>query len=153
LGRLRGIVWLGDSTDFQVKGKHSVHKDMLKWSHKLHSPGMHWVTVMNVKGQPTAYDGDILISSASVLDAISTNTTKAGRPRIVDGKKIPVTLTPEEEEWNRKISLVRGKIEAPYGCVKRVFLSLDMPFYENEKQHDCVVKAAAVCHRLMNRKE
>jgi hypothetical protein len=45
---------------------------------------------------------------------------KAGRPRIVDGKKIPVTLTPEEEEWNRKISLVRGKIEAPYGWVKRV---------------------------------
>ena len=126
---------------------------------------------------PTVYDGDILISSAGTLDslfpklemvgdnhfrkaapllkklALHTNITKAGRPRMVNGKKIPVTLTPEEEEWNRKISLVRGKIEAPYGWVKRVFLSLDRPFYESEKQHDCVVRVALACHRLMKGKE
>ena len=72
---------------------------------------------------------------------------------MVNGKKIPVTLTPEEEEWNRKISLVRGKIEAPYGWVKRVFLCLDRPFYESEKQHDCVVRVAFACHRLIKGKE
>jgi hypothetical protein len=55
---------------------------------------------------------------------LHTNFTIAVRPRMVDGKKIPVSLTPEEEEWNRKISLVRGKIEALYGWVKRVFLIL-----------------------------
>ena len=72
---------------------------------------------------------------------------------MVNRKKIPVTLTPEEEEWNRKISLVRGKIEAPYGWVKRVFLCLDRPFYESEKQHDCVVRVAFVCLRLIREKE
>ncbi len=72
---------------------------------------------------------------------------------MVQGKKVPVELTPEEEEWNRKISLVRGKIEAPYGWVKRVFLSLDKPFYESEKQHDCVVNVALACHRLVIGKE
>jgi hypothetical protein len=71
----------------------------------------------------------------------------------VEGKKIPVTLTSEEEEWNRMISLVRGKIGAPYGWVKRVFLSFDWPFYENEKQRDCVVKVAFACHRSMKGKE
>jgi hypothetical protein len=125
---------LVDSTEFQVKGKCSVYKDKLKWSHKLHSPGRCWVTVTNGRGQtqwvsppflPIVYDGDILISSGSVLDVLfpnlemigdnhfrkaapllkkvtlHTNITKAGRPRMADGKKIPVTLTPEEEEWNR----------------------------------------------------
>ena len=126
---------------------------------------------------PTVYDGDITISCAAELDCLfpslemvgdnhfrkaspflksltlHTNISKAGRPRMVQGKKVPVTLTPEEEEWNKKISLVRGKIEAPYGWCKRVFLSLDKPFYENEKQHDCVVNTALACHRLVIGKE
>ena len=126
---------------------------------------------------PSVFDGDITISCASELDrlfpglemvgdnhfrkaspflkrlTLHTNISKAGRPRMVQGKKVPVELTPEEEEWNRKISLVRGKIEAPYGWVKRVFLSLDKPFYENEKQHDCVVNIALACHRLVIGKE
>ena len=126
---------------------------------------------------PTVYDGDILISNAGTLDSLfpklemvgdnhfrkaspllkkltlHTNITKAGRPRMVNGKKIPVTLTPEEERWNEKISLVRGKIEAPYGWVKRVFLCLSCPFYESEKQHDCVVRVAFACHRLIKGKE
>jgi hypothetical protein len=61
-------------------------------------------------------------------------------------------LTPEKEEWSRKISLVRGK-RPPDGWVKRVFLSLDKPFYESEKQHDCVVNVALACHRLVIGKE
>jgi hypothetical protein len=123
------------------------------------------------------YDGDIVISVSLELDCIfgqqemvgdnhfrkatpflkslvlHTNITRAGRPKMVNGQKVSVRLSEEEEEWNRKISLVRGKIEAPYGWVKRVFLSLDRPFYENEKQHDCVVKVAFACHRLMKGKE
>jgi len=126
---------------------------------------------------PSVYDGDITISCASELDrlfpglemvgdnhfrkaspflkslTLHTNISKAGRPRMVQGKKVPVELTPAEEEWNKKISLVRGKIEAPYGWVKRVFLSLDKPFYESEKQHDCVVNVAFACHRLVLGKE
>jgi hypothetical protein len=46
---------------------------------------------------------------------------------MVQGKKLPFELTEEEEELNKKISLVRGKIGAPYGWIKRVFLSLDKP--------------------------
>ncbi len=118
---LEGVVLWVDSMDFWVKGKHSVHKDKSRWSHKLHSPGRCWVSVTNVKGQtqwvfppflPPVYDGDILMPCASVLDALfpnlemigdnhfrnaapllkkvtlHTNITKAGRPGIVDGKKI-----------------------------------------------------------------
>jgi len=181
----RVVLWI-DSTDFKTKGKRTVHKDKSKWSHKLHGPGRRWVTVSNVKGQtqwvsdcflPTVYDGDITISSSSVLDSLfpglhmigdnhfrkaapflksvvlHTNITKAGRPRMVNGKKVPVLLSAEEEEWNKKVSLVRGKIEAPYAWVKRVFLCLDKPFYENEKQHDCVVLTALACHRLVLEKK
>ena len=143
---LEGVVLWIDSTDFRTKGKRSVHKEKVHWSHKLSSPGRRWVTVTNVKGQtqwvsspflPSVYDGDITISCASELNCLfpglemvgdnhfrkaspflksltlHTNISKAGRPRMVQGKKVPVALTPEEEEWNKKISLVRGKIEAP----------------------------------------
>ena len=122
---------------------------------------------------PTVYDGDITISAASELDhlfpkhhmvgdnhfrkaapflksvVLHTNIAKSGRPKVVEGKKVPVSLSKEEEAWNEKISMVRGKIESPYGWVKRVFLSLDKPFYENEKQHDCIVHVALACHRLV----
>ena len=122
---------------------------------------------------PSCYDSDIVILHASELDRVfgkqhmigdnhfakassflksvvlHTNITKAGRPKMVNGQKVPVTLTPAEEEWNKKISLVRGKIEAPYGWVKNIFLSLTKPFYESEKQHDCVVRVAFACHRLV----
>jgi hypothetical protein len=42
---LEGVVLWVDSTDFQVKGKNSVHKDKSKWSDKLRSPGRHGVTI------------------------------------------------------------------------------------------------------------
>jgi hypothetical protein len=111
---------------------------------------------------PSVFDGDITISCASELDVLfpgletvgdnhfrkaapflkrltlHTKVSKAGRPRMVQGKKVPMTLTPEEEEWNRKITLVRGKIEAPSGWVKRVFLSLDKTYYESYNPIDDV---------------
>ena len=163
-----------DSTDFHIKGKCSVHKDKASWSHKLHSPGRCWVSISNVKGQtqwvssaylPTVYDSDIIIANSGTLDSLfsglemvgdnhfrkaapflkkvtfHTNIARSGRPKVVNGKKIPVEL-------NRKISLVRGKIEAPYGWAKRIFLCLDRPFYESEKQHNCVVCSVLACHHL-----
>ena len=39
------VLWV-DSTYFHVKGKHSIHKDKARWSHKLHSPGRHWVSTL-----------------------------------------------------------------------------------------------------------
>ena len=126
---------------------------------------------------PTCYDGDITVAAASELDCLfpklhmigdnhfrkaapflksvvlHTNVAKSGRPKMVDGKKVPVTLSKEEEEWNEKISQVRGKIEAPYGWCKNTFYCLNKPFYESERQHDCVVWTAFACHHLMIGKE
>ena len=68
-------------------------------------------------------------------------------------EKVPIKLSEKEEKWNRKISLVRRKIEAPYGWVKSIFYSLSKPFYESEKQHDCVVRVVFACHRLMITKQ
>jgi hypothetical protein len=47
------------------------------------------------------------------------------------------------------IFLVRDKIEAPYGWVKQCFSALSQPFYEDEEQHDCIVRFAFACHRLI----
>lgn len=126
---------------------------------------------------PTTYDSDILIhcgleidrlfpkchmvgdnhfrKAASLLKSVvlHTNISKAGRPKVVDGKKVPHALKPEEEQWNKDVSLVRGKIEAPYGWVKSTFTSLSKPFYEDEDQMDCIVWTAFGVHRKMLDKE
>ena len=67
-----------------------------------------------------------------------TNVSKAGRPKKVNGQKVPVTLTKEEEQLNETISLVRGKVEAPYEWVKQHFAALSKPFFENQKQHHTI---------------
>ena len=70
---------------------------------------------------PTVYDGDITIAAASELDhlfpkhhmigdnhfrkaapflkivVLHTNIAKSGRLKVVDGKKLPVSLSKEEE--------------------------------------------------------
>ena len=68
---------------------------------------------------------------------------------MVRGVKVPPTLSPEEEEANEIIAGVRGRVEGPYGWVKRAFHALFLPFYEDEEQHDCLVWTAFACHRLM----
>ena len=123
--------------------------------------------------KPTQFDGDLTVLNAATLDklfgrvhmigdnhfkkageffskiTLFTNISKGGRPKTVDGKKIPVTLTKEEEELNEKISLVRGKIEAPYGWVKLHFKALSKPFFESEKQHHCLVLYSFAVHRIV----
>jgi hypothetical protein len=51
-----------------------------------------------------------------------------------------------DQNVNDVISLVRGKIEAPYGWVKQRFSALSKPFYEDEEQHDNLVLFAFTCH-------
>lgn len=123
------------------------------------------------------YDGDLTILNAAVLDelfgrshmigdnhfkkegeffskiTLFTNVSKGGRPKTVDGKKVPVTLSKEEEELNQKISLVRGKVEAPYGWVKQHFTALSKPFYEDAKQHHNLVLFSFAVHRIVVLKE
>ena len=123
--------------------------------------------------KPTQYDGDLTVLNVATLDmlfgrshmvgdnhfkkageffskiTLFTNISKGGRPKTVDGKKVPVTLTKEEEELNEKISLVRGKVEAPYGWVKQHFSALSKPFFESEKQHHCLVLYSFAVHRIV----
>ena len=62
---------------------------------------------------------------------------------------MPVTLSKEDEEHNQKISLVRGKVEAPYGWVKLHFTALTKPFFESEKQHHYLVMYSFAVHRIV----
>ena len=79
-------LWI-DSSDFRAKGKQSIHKDKSNWSHKLHSPGRRWLTIMNGKGapqwisefhKPTDYDGDLIIFYAKVIDEKFKGETMIG---------------------------------------------------------------------------
>ena len=66
---LEGVVLWIDSTDFCTKGKQSVHKEKVHWSHKLSSPGRRWVTVTNVQGQtqcPSSLQCMMVISPSPV---------------------------------------------------------------------------------------
>jgi hypothetical protein len=125
--------------------------------------GPHW---------PTEYDGDLTIHYAMKIDSLFSGTTMigdnhfrkatsyfkqielitpkshAGRPKMVKGKKVKIQLTKDEEKVNEIIVGIRGKVEAPYGWIKRSFSALSTPFYEDEIQHDCVVRFALACHRL-----
>ena len=126
---------------------------------------------------PTQYDGDLAVLNATLLDKLfgkcemigdnhfrkatgffekiklHTNVSKAGRPKKVDGQKVPAVLSKEEEELNEKISLVRGKVEAPYGWVKQHFTALSKPFYENQKQHHYLVLYSFAIHRIVISKQ
>jgi hypothetical protein len=67
----------------------------------------------------------------------------------VKDKKVINKLTLEEQQINNIIADVRGKVEGLYSWVKRHFLALSKPFYEDKKQHDYVVKVAFICHTLI----
>jgi hypothetical protein len=49
---------------------------------------------------------------------------------------------------NKIIVGIRRKVEALYKWIKQSFLALSTPFYEDEIQHDCVVRFALACHCL-----
>jgi hypothetical protein len=90
-----------------------------------------------------------MAASAFITITLITPVSRAGRRKKVDGVMVPRQLSQEDEKINEVISLVRGKIEAPYGWVKQRFSALSQPFYEDEEQHDCLVRFAFACHRLM----
>jgi hypothetical protein len=113
--------------------------------------------------QPTDYDGDLTLIYLFTIKKLFLHTTiitnncfqkaapfftiitlitpvsKAGRPRIVNKKKVLNELSHEEEHINKVIASVRGKVESLYGWLKQYFLTLSKPFYEDKKQHDYVV--------------
>jgi hypothetical protein len=67
---------------------------------------------------------------------------------MVKRKKVKIQLTKDEKKVNEIIARIRGKVEAPYGWIKQSFSALSTPFYEDEIQHDCVVRFALACHHL-----
>ena len=119
---------------------------------------------------PTCYDSDLLLLYAAEIGCLFpgvtmvadnhfrkaaklitmfiaiTNKSKAGRPRVVDGVRIPHSLSPEEEAKNSVIAGVWGRVEAPYGWIKLHFDALHKPFWESKSQHNCVVWTALACH-------
>jgi hypothetical protein len=122
---------------------------------------------------PTCYDGDLMIRYAMDIEKLFPDTTiigdnyfrkassffkritlitpksRAGRRKKVNGVLVPRELSSEDENINKVISLVRGKVESPDSWVKQKFSALAKPFYEDEDQHDCLVRFALACHRLM----
>mgnify|MGYP005853465407 CR=1 FL=1 len=77
-----------------------------------------------------------------------TNISKAGRPRMVKGKRMKRTLTSDQEAHNADVSFIRGRVEAPYGHWQNLFKTLDKPFGDSPDQLDCLVRFAAAVHRL-----
>ncbi len=60
---------------------------------------------------------------------------------MVEGKKMSLTLSKEEEEWNEKKSQVRGKIEAPMGGSRPLSIVSTNPLMK-------VKDSMTVLHRL-----
>jgi hypothetical protein len=87
-------------------------------------------------------------SAAEVISSFHIITPKsgAGRPRVIDGKKVPHQLPPEDIARNNVIAGVRGSVKAPFGWIDAVFGMLSVPFRESEEQHDCLVWYAMVVH-------
>lgn len=79
---------------------------------------------------------------------IITNVSKAGRPKIVQGRKQQRELSTEEKRHNKDVSLIRARVEPPYGNWQNKFAALAKPFYEGPDQLDCLVRTAAAVHRL-----
>jgi hypothetical protein len=89
--------------------------------------------------QPTDYDGDLTLiylftikklflhttiiidnhfqkaTSFFITITLITPVSKAGRPRIVNKKKVLNELSHEEKHMNEVIASVREKVESPYG--------------------------------------
>ena len=124
---------------------------------------------------PTVYDGHIFLRNATEIEKLFPGETcvgdthygtvnsamtnfamvapvsAAGRPKIVEGKKAKLKLSDEEQERNDAIAGVRARVESPFGWIDRKFSALCMPFRESEDQHNCLVRTAFACHRLMKK--
>lgn len=123
---------------------------------------------------PSLYDGDLTISEKHNIETLFegetiiadnhyskcqkffskvtfiTPFTAAGRPKVIDGKKVPFQLPPEKLSHNAVVAGVRGKVEGPFGWIKVKFSSLDQPFYEDTDQHDCLFRYALACHHIVH---
>lgn len=122
---------------------------------------------------PSLYDGDLTIASKQELEqtfrgatvvadchyskcsnffdkiTFVTPYTAAGRPKIIQGKKVPYRLPPEKLKHNGEVAGVRGKVEAPFGWINNKFTALEKPFGEGREQHDCLFRYALACHYIV----
>lgn len=85
--------------------------------------------------------------SCTRVDLI-TKISKAGRPRVIRGRRMKRELTKEQERHNKDVSAIRGRVEAPYGNWEQKFRALEGPFGEGSDQLDCALRTAAAVHRL-----
>jgi hypothetical protein len=58
-------------------------------------------------------------------------------------------LSEEDEIINNVIFGIQKKVEALYAWMKARFSTFSQPFYEDADQHDCLVKFAFACHRML----
>jgi hypothetical protein len=95
-----------------------------------------------------------LQESFTLLEELNASyyVSKAWRPRMVQRKKVPMELT-AEEEWNKKISLVRGKIWAHIDGSRESSCLWTSPSMRVRKKHDCAVNIALACCWLAFGKE
>jgi hypothetical protein len=87
-----------------------------------------------------------MAASTFIIITLITPVFCASRRKKVDGVMVLRQLFQEDEKINEIISLVQGKIEAPYEWVKQRFSALSQLFYEDKKQYDCLVRFAFACH-------
>jgi hypothetical protein len=106
----------------------------------------------------TLFDGETIIAdnhyakSKNFFEKVTfiTPYTAAGRPKVVDGKKVKFQLPPEKVAHNAVVAGVRGKVEGPFGWMKTKFVNLEKPFYEGTEQHDCLFRYALACHHIIH---
>ena len=59
-----------------------------------------------------------------------------------DPLKGATKLNKQQEEWNSALSVIRARVESPFGIIKRRWASLAEPFRESEEQQDYLVSIA-----------
>jgi hypothetical protein len=77
-----------------------------------------------------------------------TPKSHASRPKMVKRKKVKIQLTKNEKKMNEIIVGIWKKVEALYEWIKQSFSALSTLFYEDEIQHNCVVRFALTYHHL-----
>jgi hypothetical protein len=58
-------------------------------------------------------------------------------------------LTTQQQEWNKRVSHVRARIESPFGLIKMKWKGLGSTFFEDEDQQNFLVFLAVGTHNYM----
>ena len=125
---------------------------------------------------PKAYDSQLLVDNRREIESkypgggiiADCHFTKAktmfNHNKIITPKKKPPKkrgekkskqrkkLSEEEIKYNMEVRRVRSRVEAPYGWLKRTFLSLSSLFRESEEQLKCLVYYAMAIYKLIRKR-